>query len=244
MSSDDNNNFIPGELNTKSSHRKVWLVKVPTFLADAWSKVGNNVELGSVRIREEKGAGKLPEMSIVLKGDYPPNFPKDYDLLYSKPDTTMHVFYESPINAQVSAEGTVENKCDVKPHNTEEYRKIIKGRHEKSLIRTRVTQTIDDLEVKLVTGFNKKRKVEDKRERMEKNDLLNLLFSKFEKNSYYDMKTLAESTKQPVVYLKSLLDEICIYNKRGPHKGCFELKAQYKHRSTSFGTVDLKKEIK
>ena len=25
-----------GELNVKNSKRKIWLVKVPTFLADAW----------------------------------------------------------------------------------------------------------------------------------------------------------------------------------------------------------------
>lgn len=32
------------------------------------------------------------------------------------------------------------------------------------------------------------------------------------------------------LYLKSVLNGLCIYNKRGPHKNTFELKAEYKYK--------------
>jgi hypothetical protein len=49
------------ELNTKFSQRRVWLVKLPTFLAESWQQTGN-MEVGSVKIKEDKASGKAPEV--------------------------------------------------------------------------------------------------------------------------------------------------------------------------------------
>jgi len=64
------------------------------------------------------------------------------------------------------------------------------------------------------------------------------LFEIFEKRTFNDLRTLVNETNQPTLYLKSILDEICIYNKRGPYKGMYELKPQYKNRTTTVMQMD------
>lgn len=52
----------------------------------------------------------------------------------------------------------------------------------------------------MASGFMpKKRKFEEKRERMEKEELIDLIFTTFESATYYDLKTLVAITKQPTV---------------------------------------------
>lgn len=36
-------------------------------------------------------------------------------------------------------------------------------------------------------------------------------------------------TKQPIVYLKDILKEVCNYNLKNPHKNMWELKPEYRH---------------
>jgi hypothetical protein len=50
---------LAGEVNTQFAERRVWLVKVPNFLFDAWTKAGNNVELGTVTIEEVGGVSEV-----------------------------------------------------------------------------------------------------------------------------------------------------------------------------------------
>lgn len=58
------------------------------------------------------------------------------------------------------------------------------------------------------------------------------LFSAFEKHQYYTLKDLVHITQQPVIYLKSILKDVCIYNKKNPHKNTYELKPEYRHYKT------------
>ena len=46
---------------------------------------------------------------------------------------------------------------------------------------------------------------------------------------YYNLKGLVEITKQPVVYLKEILKEVCNYNLKNPHKNMWELKPENRH---------------
>jgi len=38
-----------------------------------------------------------------------------------------------------------------------------------------------------------------------------------------------KGTKQPVAYLKEILNEVCHYNVKNPHKHMWELKSEYRH---------------
>ncbi|KAJ6661720.1 hypothetical protein lerEdw1_013242 [Lerista edwardsae] len=77
--------------------------------------------------------------------------------------------------------------------------------------------------------YERKKKEDGKRARSEKQQVLDMLFSAFEKHQYYNIKDLVDITKQPVGYLKEILREIGIYNVKGTHKNTWELKPEYRH---------------
>ncbi|XP_010283573.1 PREDICTED: uncharacterized protein LOC104619397 [Phaethon lepturus] len=80
--------------------------------------------------------------------------------------------------------------------------------------------------------YEKKKKEDGKRARADKQQVLDMLFSAFEKHQYYNIKDLVDITKQPVIYLKEILREIGIYNVKGTHKNTWELKPEYRHYQT------------
>ncbi|XP_007557226.1 general transcription factor IIF subunit 2-like [Poecilia formosa] len=63
--------------------------------------------------------------------------------------------------------------------------------------------------------------------------VLDLLFSAFEKHQYYSFKDLVDITKQPVTYLKEIMREIGVCNRKGVHKSTWELKPEYRHHQPS-----------
>lgn len=92
--------------------------------------------------------------------------------------------------------------------------------------------------------------------RADKQMVLDMLFSAFERHQFYNIKDLVDLTKQPVVrpsaapappegqaeqpfsrlhflsfqlYLKKVLREIGMYNVKGSHKHTWELRPEYRH---------------
>ncbi|KAF7238665.1 General transcription factor IIF subunit 2 [Varanus komodoensis] len=80
--------------------------------------------------------------------------------------------------------------------------------------------------------YERKKKEDGKRARAEKQQVLDMLFSAFEKHQYYNIKDLVDITKQPVSYLKEILRDIGVYNVKGTHKNTWELKPEYRHYQT------------
>lgn len=74
-----------------------------------------------------------------------------------------------------------------------------------------------------------RKKMEGKKARDDKDSVLEMLFSAFEKHQYYNIKDLVKITKQPITYLKEILKEVCNYNLKNPHKNMWELKPEYRH---------------
>ena len=78
-------------------------------------------------------------------------------------------------------------------------------------------------------AHEKLKKIEGKKSRDDKERVLETLFGLFEKHQYYNIKDLAKGTKQPITYLKEILNEVCHYNVKNPHKNMWELKPEYRH---------------
>ncbi|KAI4805545.1 hypothetical protein KUCAC02_010150 [Chaenocephalus aceratus] len=76
---------------------------------------------------------------------------------------------------------------------------------------------------------DKKKKSEGKMVRAERQVVLDMCFSAFEKHQYYNIKDLVDITKQPVTYLKEIMRDIGTYNSKGAHKSTWELKPEYRH---------------
>lgn len=64
--------------------------------------------------------------------------------------------------------------------------------------------------------------------RMPKDELLDKLFKLFEDYEYWTLKGLKERTRQPEVYLKEVLDQIAILNKKGPYAMKYGLRQEFK----------------
>ncbi|KAK3543785.1 hypothetical protein QTP70_027193 [Hemibagrus guttatus] len=139
---------------------------------------------------------------------------------------------------QVTLEGMVVQRAECRPAVSESYMKLKKLQIEESKKPLRLSQ---QLEKAITTNYKpvsnhtynveyeKKKKEDGKRARADKQKVLEMLFSAFEKHQYYNIKDLVEITKQPVIYLKEILREIGVYNPRGPHKSTWELKPEYRH---------------
>ncbi|CBQ73447.1 related to TFG2-TFIIF subunit (transcription initiation factor), 54 kD [Sporisorium reilianum SRZ2] len=63
--------------------------------------------------------------------------------------------------------------------------------------------------------------------RMPKNELLDLLFTLFERWQYWSLKRLRSETQQPESYLRETLTGIADLHKRGPYVGNWSLKPEY-----------------
>ncbi|CAI9763757.1 unnamed protein product [Fraxinus pennsylvanica] len=61
-----------------------------------------------------------------------------------------------------------------------------------------------------------------KRTRRDRGELL------FERLANWTLKQLVQQTDQPAQFLKEILNELCVYNKRGTNQGMYELKPEYK----------------
>ncbi|NXF51260.1 T2FB factor, partial [Oceanites oceanicus] len=160
-------------------------------------------------------------------------------LLQSVGGQTLTVFTESSVD-KLSLEGIVVQRAECRPAASENYMKLKRYelQIEESSKPVRLSQQLE----KAVTTnykpvanhqynieYEKKKKEDGKRARADKQQVLDMLFSAFEKHQYYNIKDLVDITKQPVIYLKEILREIGIYNVKGTHKNTWELKPEYRH---------------
>uniref|UniRef100_A0A8D3CZA6 General transcription factor IIF subunit 2 n=1 Tax=Scophthalmus maximus TaxID=52904 RepID=A0A8D3CZA6_SCOMX len=144
----------------------------------------------------------------------------------------IHISYE------LSLEGMVVHRAECRPVVNDNYMKLKKLQLKESTKPQRLSQ---QLERAITTVFKpvanhdfnleyeKKKKSEGKMVRAERQVVLDMLFSTFEKHQYYNIKDLVDITRQPVTYLKEIMREIGTYNSKGAHKSTWELKPEYRH---------------
>ncbi|KAB2044877.1 hypothetical protein ES319_D01G120700v1 [Gossypium barbadense] len=149
-------------------------------------------------------------------------------------------------DGRVAMEGKVEHKFDMKPHeqNLEEYGRLCRERTNKSMIKNRQIQVIDNDRgvhmrpmpgmVGLISSNTKEKKKttpvkqpEMKRTRRDRGELEDIMFKLFERQPNWALKQLVQETDQPAQFLKEILNELCVYNKRGSNQGTYELKPEY-----------------
>jgi transcription initiation factor TFIIF subunit beta len=182
------------------------------------------------------------------------NMPKSYSLNMFKDFVPMSIFSE--VNqGRGSVEGKVEHKFDMKPknENMEEYRKMCRERTHKSMVKNRQIQVIDNDHgmnmrpmpgmIGLIASNSKDKKrtpapvkaPEVKRTRRDRGELESIMFKLFERQPNWALKQLVQETDQPAQFLKEILNELCVYNKRGANQGTYELKPEYKKSAEETG---------
>ncbi|KAL6112902.1 general transcription factor IIF subunit 2-like isoform X2 [Pungitius pungitius] len=234
------------DLTGAKQNTGVWLVKVPKYLSQQWAKATGRGEVGKLRISKKGNQGKaevsftLNEELTVIEGieDKSVSAPREHPFtMQTVGGQTLAVFTENSSD-KIALEGVVVQRAECRPAVSESYMRLKRLQIEELAKPVRLSQQLD----KVVTcnykpvanhtynlEYERKKKEEGKRARADKQQVLDMLFSAFEKHQYYNIKDLVEITKQPVTYLKEILRDIGIYNVKGTHKNTWELKPEYRH---------------
>ncbi|XP_030231984.1 general transcription factor IIF subunit 2 isoform X4 [Gadus morhua] len=232
------------DLTGAKQNTGVWLVKVPKYLSQQWAKAAGRGEVGKLRISKNQGKAEVAFTlnedltAIDGSGDKRVHAPRDHPFsMQTVGGQMLAVFTETPSD-KVALEGVVVQRAECRPAVNDSYMKLKRMQLEESIKPLRLSQQLD----KPVTSnykpvanhasnleYDRKKKEEGKRARVDKQQVLDMLFSAFEKHQYYNIKDLVDITKQPVTYLKEILRDIGNYNVKGTHKNTWELRPEYRH---------------
>ncbi|KAG8654614.1 transcription initiation factor IIF subunit beta [Manihot esculenta] len=248
-----------GVLETAKADRSVWLMKCPLVVAKSWQSQPSSSDshpLSKVVLSLDPLRSEDPsalQFTMEMAGSETSNIPKSYILNMSKDFVPMSVFSETS-QGKVAMEGKVEHKFDMKPHeeNIEEYGRLCRERTNKSMIKNRQIQVIDNDRgvhmrpmpgmIGLISSNSKDKKKtapvkqsDMKRTRRDRGELEDIMFKLFERQPNWALKQLVQETDQPAQFLKEILNELCVYNKRGTNQGTYELKPEYKKSAEDTG---------
>lgn len=247
-------------LETARADRSVWLMKCPVVVAKSWQSIppDSQQNLSKVVVSLDPLHPEDPnslQFSMEMANSEIPNMPKSYALNMFKDFVPMCIFSEAN-QGKVATEGKVEHKFDMTPHNKnmEEYRKMCRERTNKSMVKNRQIQVIDNdsgmhmrpmpgMMGLMPTNHNKEKKKaaapvkapEVKRTRRDRGELEDIMFKLFERQPNWALKQLVLETDQPAQFLKEILNDLCVYNKRGSNQGTYELKPEYKKSAEDTG---------
>ncbi|XP_055979471.1 general transcription factor IIF subunit 2-like [Sorex fumeus] len=237
------------DLKGIQKNQVMWLVKVPKYLSQLWSEA-SSTEVGRLKIDKNQ---KKPRISFTLREELT-NAPGSHGQSTGVSAPRDHQFFLEGVRGQLlavltedaahkcSLEGTVVHRVECRAAASDNYLRLKRVQIQEACKPTRITQKLDKV---VTTNYRpvadhqhnieheKKKKERGKRVRADKEQVLAVLFAAFEKHQYYNIKDLVNLTLQPVVYLKEILNEIGIRNMKGPHKGLWELKPEYRHYPTA-----------
>lgn len=243
-------------VDTTKWDRSVWLMKCPLVVSKAWqsqaaasSFSSDSPHVAKVIVSVDplrSDDSSALQFTMEMAGNDVGNMPKSYSLNMFQDFVPMCVLSETG-QGRVTMEGKVEHKFDMTPHtrNMEEYRKMCRERTNKSMIKNRQIQVIDNDRgvnmrpmpgmVGMIASSSKDKKKaapvkgpEVKRTRRDRGELEDIMFKLFERQPNWTLKQLVQETDQPAQFLKEILNELCVYNKRGTNQGTYELKPEYK----------------
>ncbi|OLL26689.1 Transcription initiation factor IIF subunit beta [Neolecta irregularis DAH-3] len=164
------------------------------------------------------------------------------------PDLSLPFYDRPPVPKQTAIAGKVIYECNAKPIINARYSHYMKQRN-KAAVPQRQARMLNETSFHgtvLAPGttgasagrfnsFTKGTKMiktgsstDLKMTRLPKNELLDLLFKCFHDYEYWSLKGLREIVRQPEVYLKEILEDIAILNKRGPYALKWCLKPEFK----------------
>jgi transcription initiation factor TFIIF subunit beta len=229
---------------TSESTSNVWLVKIPTYLAEAWTQAERGTELGTVSlIHKEPNSDPVIEMNVSKLPGIKDTIPLDFSCKYSKELSKEIKIFSEDIPGNISLEGLVGIKVDCAAKDSSLLKNAINARakqtrememhdikvFEEKSIDTYVARTAV-IANKLTAKNAKPKKKGEKRERMDQSKLEALIFQAFYKKEYLTLNELDRDLEQPIAYLKEVLANICVYHTSGIHRLHYTIKDEYKSK--------------
>lgn len=204
---------------------------------DTDTKEEDEPAIGTVRVFvdpfQEDKTKHMTHAIMELTGKEANGVPKQYILANQPSDMPMRVFSDvregtTSGQADITLEAKVDLKLDMRPTSIDDvdYHRVSKDRMIQAQTKTRVTQSSSEMRFaplpkarNLIRFTDAASNKKEKKERMEKKALENVLFGLFERQPYWSLKQLILETKQPVDWLKTNLGEIALLTRRGPNMG-------------------------
>lgn len=229
-------------LSTVNSNSQVWLVKVPDFVYEHFSNKPKDTVLGKIVLTKDLGTDKTEVTSCVLENCE--GIPSEFLVHEFSLGQQHFVFSEDKDEETLEFEGKANLKLGLSVKNEQDvhYRQIIHQRSMKANERTRFVESINSVdrnknekyrppEVYQSKPINVERKTSsmgDKRERMDKEKLRNLLFVAFKERETYTFKEINFKVDQPDKWLKEVLSEIADTKRDERNKQVWFIKEEYK----------------
>jgi transcription initiation factor TFIIF subunit beta len=236
------------DLKLDNADTKVWLVKVPKFLFERWNTIDeDNINLGSVRIYTKPPKGQTSTISLVLpESSREDKIPLEYSINVPPEEVRNKFVFTEDNNGMKAIGGKVHHECAATPTQLEPYRGIMRkrvldagtpqrtvqvlGQNNQPVFVPGASGSMNNTFADFIPSKRAKTDNKEKATRMPRNELMDLLFSCFERYPYWSFRGLIAETKQPSQYLKEVLTDICILNKKGPYAGNYQIKPEYKQR--------------
>ncbi|KAL0369106.1 UNVERIFIED_CONTAM: hypothetical protein Scaly_1129500 [Sesamum calycinum] len=196
-------------VDSAKADRSIWLMKCPPVVSKAWQSSaasGDSPPLAKVVVSLDPLQSEDPsalQFTMEMAGNEVVNMPKSYSLNMFKDFVPMCVFSQT--------------------------NQVIGPYANSWLAVQRAELPFFPLNC---LGIRKKaapvKSSEVKRTRRDRGELEDIMFKLFERQPNWALKQLVQETDQPAQFLKEILNELCVYNKRGTNQGTYELKPEYK----------------
>lgn len=221
-------------IDTRNSEVTIWLVKFPPFLVKKIQNQTPGTFLGTITIQPgDQATAKVayaPSQELLRLG-----IPSQYKANISNSTNNMYIIKHDNMTAKM--EGFIDKECHVCPIINNEYisyKKCTTYKYEKkelNVIDTKKTNFTDKTcsvkELDILARKRKKHLQDSKRERLDKNEVMDIIFRAFERNDSWTAKELGDFSGQPLAYINELLPEICNMNKKD-QRNTYQLKDEYK----------------
>ncbi|WUR02383.1 transcription initiation factor IIF subunit 2 (GTF2F2) [Vairimorpha necatrix] len=218
------------EINDRNKNKKINIAKLPKYLGNYLSNIKREMEIGELNVEND---GRI---SLVIFDKTGSNIPTHYNVKQvDRSSSDIYVLASTQDSSAV--EGVVDNELLVTPVINRKYIEY-KKEHANKLENT--TETIDSLgegirmekfgnlrEMEVLAKKRKQMLIDKKRERLDKNEVLNIVFNAFEKYENWTVRDLADFTGQPTAFIQEIVNEICNVDKKD-HKSIYSLKDEYK----------------
>jgi hypothetical protein len=215
------------------------LLRVPPQVFAAWR--GCTGVVGEVELVPQ--GNKAPLQVVRLNDAASGGGAKEYELESQEVQGQWHVlrgFQPDDTNVQAQSKwhlaGPIRRKLHMRPQLSKAYMDYAKQKRVTAEVPqyniTAVERVIDrgpkvfhhELEEKIDAE-----RAKDRRERMDRDLLLELLHKAFRRREFWTLRELVQETDQPLTFLREVIEEIAEYNTRGENKGTYQIKASLRH---------------
>ena len=242
-------------LNLSTKNQSLWLVKVPTFVAERWATAESEELLGSLSINSvalKPNAPPVKQITVKLTNDR--SEPEEFTLeeLSTSDFQQLMAFKFFEKSDSFAVQGQVSKNLSLKPKDTRQYREIVRERGIKATTRQETQHCTEEDVYNGKSGSNTvdfippahaelKRKTQEMQYAnkmgrttvLDVSDLRNKVFESFAMKEKYTLKELLAICKDVPGFskekeLRDLLENYGKYHAKGPYQRFWELKLEYR----------------